>query len=192
MNLPVVLLLCLIASAFDPPPQLSDGQGPAEIDVLKLSWDRQVPPPLGWDRPDYNSSDHNPAGARSRRRGSTQERKPIYVYSMKIKNRGSRTITGVAWEYLVLDAGNNQEIGQHTFWSLAKIKADKSVTLEGKSPSPPSSVVSATAVEKDGHSPFLDRAVIKCVMYADGTYWKNPKGGDDDCVRLNTEAHRKQ
>src|SRR5262249_6073409 len=126
-----------------------------------------------------------------RRRGPDGQRTPVYVYSMKLKNAGNQTITGMAWEYRVLDAGNGKELSSHSFVSSQKIDPNKTVNVQGTSSSPPSDVVSVAGLEKDKRSPFVERAVIRCVAYADGTHWQLSADDEDGCEVLKAlQTHK--
>jgi hypothetical protein len=192
MKMAWVVLICFSVTTASPAQDPKENKGPAEIQIIKLSWSKQVPLPRGWDRPGYTASES--AGSRhgdSRRRGADGHRTPVYVYSMKLKNAGSQTITGMAWDYRVLDAGNGKELSTHSFVSSQKIDPNKTANVQGTSPSSPSDVVSVAGLEKDQRSPFIERAVIKCVAYADGSRWQLSAGDEGDCESLKSHQIHK-
>jgi hypothetical protein len=108
----------------------------------------------------------------------------FYVYSMKIKNVGSKLIEGMAWDYLFIDPGNNAELGKHEFLSHAKVPTDKSATLRVALRSPPTRVVRSSESTKNAHPKLIEKSVIQCVLYADDTVWKNPHARDGVCDLL--------
>lgn len=166
-------------------PETAEGGIPPDFQILKLSWSKGISLPPGWDRPVYSASNPNRdsrSASQSSRLGG--RRRTYYIYSAKIRNSGKNVIKAMAWEYRVLDPESKKELGRHQFWTYTKIGLNKTVTLEGRSASPPSKVVSVAGLEKDKRSPYIEQAVIKCVIYADGMLWKNPATDEADCERL--------
>jgi hypothetical protein len=108
----------------------------------------------------------------------------IYVYSMKIKNVGSKLIEGLAWDYLFIDPSNNAELGKHQFFSNAKVPTDKTATLRAQLRSPPTRVVRSSDSTKNANPKLIEKSVIQCVLYADDTVWKNPHARDGVCELL--------
>jgi hypothetical protein len=171
------------------------GHAPGEMEILELKWSKETPLPRGWDRPVYSPSrpppyDSSSPGAGTPRRGRFPggRRAPVYVYSVRIRNGGTKAITGIAWEYHIIDAGNNEELARHSFNSRIKIGATRSATLKGRSSTPPSRTVSVEGLEKDKRSPFIERVVIKRVTYADGTMWRNE---DEESERPKQEPNQR-
>jgi len=191
-----------------------DPTGP-NVEILKLHWEKQVRLPRNFDPsiiptggtfsdPASRTSGSTGAGSsvdatraatstRSAAAGSnntfpaTPGRLPVfYVYALKLKNIGSKTIKGIAWDYLFIDPKSNAELGNHQFLSHARIPTDKSATLEAQLRSPPTRVVrssdSATAYPK-----LIEKSVIQCVLYADNTVWKNPHARDGVCELLKND-----
>ena len=157
---------------------------PPGIQILKHEWSKVTPLPRGWDRPIYSPSEPGTGRNGSLRRFPRGPREPIFLYSVKIKNAGQKVITGIAWEYLVNDLANDSELSRHSFWNWEKMGTAKTKTIEGRSPSPPSNVVSVTGLQKDERSPFVEKVLLKCVLYEDGTTWAGPESTERDCQRL--------
>ena len=106
-----------------------------------------------------------------------------YLYSMKARNIGSKTVVGVAWDYRFLDSTTNALLGDHQLLSYAKIPTGKTITLQAAQRTRPFSVVTASQAKTKG-TRNLERAVIQCVMYSDGTTWHNPAGREESCEAL--------
>lgn len=116
---------------------------------------------------------------------ATPGRLPIfYVYSLKIKNVGPRTIEGIAWDYLFIDPIGNKELGSHHFLSYEKISPAKIVTLKSQLRSPPTRVIQAPNVKSKQQPKFVERAVIQCVVYSDATIWRNAQVSEGVCDLL--------
>jgi hypothetical protein len=183
------------------------------LEILKLHWEKQVRLPRNFDPSiiptggtfnDPASRTSSTAGAsvmsdatraatraQSVAAGSsdafpaTPGRLPVfYEYSMKIKNVGSGTIEGLAWDYLFIDPSNNAELGKHQFLSYARIPTDKSGTLRAEIRSPPTRVVRSSNSTKNAHPKLIEKSVIQCVLYADDTVWENPKARNGVCELL--------
>jgi hypothetical protein len=191
-----------------------ESQGPAKpnVEILKLRWEKQVRLPRNFDPSDIptNGTFTDPASrtsaaapsnpldatraatsARSAAAGSnntfpaTPGRLPVfYVYALKLKNIGSKTIEGIAWDYLFIDPTSNAELGKHQFLSYAKVPTDKSATLRVPLRSPPTRVVRSSDSTKNAHPKLIEKSVIQCVLYADDTVWKNPHARDGVCELL--------
>ena len=185
------------------------------IEILKLHWEKQVRLPRNFDPsviptggtfsdPGSRISSSSPAatgagsGASAARTAGSSSvtfpevpgRLPVfYVYSLKVRNTGSKPIEGIAWDYLFIDANNNAELGKHQFLSYERIPVNKSVSLEAQLRSPPTRVVRTAESMKNTHSKLIEKSVIQCILYADDTSWKDPHAPDGVCeVLKNNKA----
>lgn len=117
----------------------------------------------------------------------------MYVYSMKVRNTGSKPIEGIAWNYVFIDANSNAEVGKHQFLSYQKIPVNKSAKLQGELRSPPVRVIQTADSKKSAHVKFIERAVIQCVLYVDDTVWKSASTRVGECELLkNSKALTKR
>ena len=105
----------------------------------------------------------------------------VYVYSMKIKNAGSKEIEGIAWDYVFVDPSSSTELGRHQFLSFEKVEPDKTATFQSEQRTPP--VRTQMAVDNKQGKPS-EKSVIKCVLYADGTMWRDANTSEDICNLL--------
>jgi hypothetical protein len=118
---------------------------------------------------------------------ATPGRLPVfYIYSMRVKNVGQKTIDGVAWDYVFFDAATNKEVGRHQFLSYEKLEADKIVTFRSQLRSPPTRVV-PTGNEPKERPKYMGKAIIQCVLYSDDTSWRGPEASTDICALLKTQ-----
>lgn len=185
------------------------------VEILKLHWEKQVRLPRNFDPSviptggtfsdpasrTSSSGVSSPAEAtraatstRSAAAGSnnpfpaTPGRLPVfYVYALKLKNIGSKTIEGIAWDYLFIDPTSNAELGNHQFLSYARIPTDKTAKLEAQLRSPPTRVVRSSDSTKGARSKLIERSVVQCVLYADNTVWRNPHARDGVCELLKND-----
>ena len=123
-------------------------------------------------------------------------RMPYYfVYSLKIRNAGSKTIEGVSWDYLFLDPDTHAVLGDHHLFSYKQIPGGKTVTLQQQQRTRPVTVVRAPVADdgKKHQRKELERAVIKCIIYSDGTEWKNRPGSDScEVLKRSQPGNNKQ
>jgi len=121
-------------------------------------------------------------------------RLPIYyVYSMKIKNTGPKTIEGIAWDYVFIDPNGGAELGRHQFLTYIKAPQTKVVTLKGQLRSAPIRIARASSAANQKHTSLIERARIQCVLFEDASVWKNPGQRTDVCEFLkNSETLIKQ
>jgi hypothetical protein len=111
--------------------------------------------------------------------GNTPGRLSVfYVYSMKLKNVGSKAIDGVAWDYIFLDPATNAQVSRRQLLSVAKISPDKTANIEALLPF--RALVTASA-ENQKDQKFVERAVVQCVLYSDQSMWKNEQAPQAAC-----------
>ena len=206
------LLSCaLLFSSATALTQETNDSNKSNIEILKLHWEKEVRPPRNFDPsviptggtfndPASRTSSAAPTSPLDAVRAATRAQSAaaggstafpdtparlpiIYVYSMKVKNDGARMIEGVAWDYVFIDKGSNNELGRHQFLSYEKVEAGKIVTFKSQLRSPPTRVVRASN-SHDKHPQFTERAVVQCVLYADDSSWRNHDAPADACSLL--------
>lgn len=96
-----------------------------------------------------------------------------FVYRVTVKNSGTKTITGLEWDYLFFDSEKAEQVGQHSFRHRVKIRTGKSTELIGQSTKPPSSVIYATT-PKNGDAQLSEEVIIRRIEYEDGSVWHRP------------------
>ena len=184
------------------------------VEILKLKWEKQARLPRNFDpsviptndtfrsmeartaapgstQAPYGDDARRDAAARSAALApvdyfpNTPARMPVfYVYSLTIRNNGSKTIQAVAWDYVFLNASSQTVVGNHHLLSYMTVRASQSATLKGTERTRPTTIVSAANVKPNTTSTkLLERAIIHCVLYDDGTTWRNP-AGDSECDLL--------
>jgi hypothetical protein len=119
--------------------------------------------------------------------------RPLFTYTVEIKNAGAKKIAGVVWEYVFVSTADEKEVARLQFQNRAKVAANQSLTLIGKSLERPPfpRVVTAEKLEKEGDFPYRERVEIKCVLYADGTWGRHHKVLNSDCESLARGKQRK-
>jgi len=195
--------------------QQKNDLAPAPLEILKLKWEKQVRLPRNFDPsliptgaifndPSSRTSSTAPQNPLDATRAATSAqsnaptasvavfpatpgRLPVfYVYSMKVKNAGNKTIDGVAWDYVFIDAATSKETGRHQFLSYEKLQVDKTTTFRSQLRSPPTRVLQTTN-GKSNHPRYVGKAIIQCVLYTDDTTWRGPQAPADICALLKTE-----
>jgi hypothetical protein len=84
----------------------------------------------------------------------------FYVYRIKVKNTGAKTIKALAWEYNFFDQASEKEMGQHQYTTKVKINPSKSIELIEWSYSPPSQIVDAKKAGKESREQLEEKVVI--------------------------------
>ena len=98
-----------------------------------------------------------------------------YVYKIKVKNSGEKTIKALDWEYQFLDPSTQEVVEQRKINSRLKLSPGKSQVLERRMTRKPTVVVNADQVARKTKDQFTERAVITRIIYADGSVWLRPK-----------------
>jgi hypothetical protein len=202
----VCLFMSCVASAQEPAAAVPSG-----VKIIKLRWRKQVRLPNNFDPakiptrgvfvdPASKAPASLPGSGIDATRPSSSNpntsvdsdtffpaipgRLPVfYIYSMTIQNAGEKSILGVAWDYVFMDHNRRTEVGRHEFLNYKKIGAGDVSVLENPLRSPPSRVVKSSE-EKTGPVPLVQRATIECVLFADGTTWRNPQAVPEICKLL--------
>lgn len=120
----------------------------------------------------------------------------LFLYSVEVQNVGALKIDAVVWDYIFVRADDDRELGRRQFLNRSSIKPGKSKrlssqTLERPPLSEVSMVVNAKDVGKKVVSPYSERVEIRCILYADGTWWRHPTLTSGDCESLMKDKQRK-
>lgn len=103
-----------------------------------------------------------------------KETAPQFVYHLKVKNNGTKTIKAVSWDYVFIDPDTQKELARHHFHSAAKIKPAQSKSIAEATPSAPTKIVTVRGLNSKDRHPFEERIVIKRLEYTDGSVWERP------------------
>jgi hypothetical protein len=120
----------------------------------------------------------------------------LFVYSAEVKNIGTKKIDGVVWEYVFVRVANGKGLGRLRFFSRSSIRPDKSKLLSAQTLERPpltevSMVVDVRDSGKEAVPPYSEKVGIKCILYADGTWWRHPTMPRGDCESLIKDKQRK-
>jgi hypothetical protein len=117
----------------------------------------------------------------------------LFVYSVEVKNIGAKKIAGVVWDFIFIGTADDREVARLQFRTRANIAVNKISTLTGESLAPPRlpKVVKVEEIEKERESPYRERVEVKCVLYADGTWWPQSKVMDSKCENLVKDKKHK-
>jgi len=187
-----LLLLSILIFTFggqNPPKE----DTPPGITVRKCKWEKVGPAPMidsamkaESDSPSGSSNDPNvPAQASGVRERDTQ----FFVYSVELENDGAKPIKAVLWDYIITDSSTNEELGRHNFVSFDRVARNSARALKVKSRFSPSRVVTVEGSPPPGNSTVVDRVILRCVVYDDGTLWEQP-GTSENCEALRKRANK--
>ena len=104
-----------------------------------------------------------------------------YVYNVRVRNTGAQTIKIIGWDYVFVDPTNGTEVGRHHFQNEVRIRPNKQSALEGYTPSPPSKIVTVSALQHNAKNPFAERVEITCIAYKDGSVWRASMSDETAC-----------
>ena len=97
-----------------------------------------------------------------------------FVYQITIRNSGNKTIESIDWDYIFIHPETQAEVGRRQFHTEEKIRPYKRTSLIEYSRSPPTKVISITALSQPESNRFIEKVVIRRVTYEDGIDWQNP------------------
>jgi len=193
------LILSLMLLAALAPAQDSTGvSDPPDVEVVKKSWRKTVRPP-DLDEDPFETNDRHREAVRAQRRSAESNAvriargdtalparvpsagppapapdpySPTYVYTVKVRNSGAKTVRSLVWEYVFTDPVTWAVVGRHHYESKVKLRAGRSGELVGYSASPPARVVDARRAGDVSEGRLVERVVIYRVEYEDGSVWE--------------------
>lgn len=171
----LILGVCIIGSPVVSQ-EVSQSELPPGVTILKTRWETftKVSTENG---PPGTAPDPNPnrLPLPTQSTSTTVVRTQLYVYSMELTNNGPKPIKALAWDFVFTDAANSNELKRHSLANLQKIDVNQRKTLRFTTQRAPPKIVSAGGLEKDQRSPFTQNASIRCLLFADGSVWEQPK-----------------
>jgi hypothetical protein len=175
----------------------------SNIQILKLKWEKQMRLPEDFDPsagstgtindPTRSSSGRTANASGGSGAGATTEGMVpsapshvsfVYVYSLKVKNTGPKPIEAVAWDFVLLDPASHAEVARHQFLSFEKVPPDKTATFESRQRIPPLLKTGIAARESNKQAKIEEQAIIRCVLYADETTWRDSNTPGNVCGLL--------
>lgn len=185
MKVASLFLLCLWVVT-SPGQQIESGEMPPGITIRRYKW-QQVGPAPSVD-PSWKAESDSASGGMSASEDSplfVERRGPFFVYSVEIQNDSGKPIKAIRWNYIIFDSQTNEELGTHEFESFEKVGRNKAKSLTAKSQLTPTRVVPIQVTDK---SATIERVVIKCVLYEDGTLWQAKGVIEPVCEALRRRA----
>lgn len=199
LTTPLLITLLLTISVMAQ--ESTEPSDPRDLVILEKNWRKQVVDP----NRDNNESQHKEELARlGRAQGSYLDNlraqpdnqttvskmptstapKPVtpafqilttYIYTIKVKNTGERTIKLIGWEYQFLDPDTQQVKEQRKITNRVKLSPGKTQVLERTLTRQPTIVVNANQLGRKHRDQFTERAIITRIVYTDGSVWRRPK-----------------
>ena len=124
MNLLFAFLLCFSAVTWGGQQGPTKDETPPGVMIRKYKWEKVGPGPsvdstfkAETDSPNGTTSDPNTPAQAS---GVKDQNAPFFLYSVELKNDGSKAIKAILWNYLIIDSATNEELGRHEFVSFEK------------------------------------------------------------------------
>jgi len=174
---------------------ITPAQNPVSVDnssgvsIRKYKW-QQVGPGPGVDpswkaESDSTRSDSSSASSSDDSPSFAVRRGTFFLYSMEIQNVGAKPIKAIRWDYIILDSKTNEELGTHEFESIERVGPNKIKALNAKSPVSPTRVVPVQETDK---SATTEKIIVRCVVYEDGSLWKQSAIDEPVCEALKRRA----
>ena len=95
-----------------------------------------------------------------------------YVYEVKLRNNGEKTISALTLEYIFFEPDTETEISRRLFLSKRQIAPGKSKTLVFRTGAPPTGTINARYAGKKSGEQYSEQVVIQSIKYADGSAWQ--------------------
>lgn len=179
------VLLLILASASSFWPAAADNEAPPDLEVVKASWNKfqyravftPPRPQRGSARPipaDGGTNGSGPGEPRTAEPPAPFEMPRIgrlhngFQYHVTLRNTGKKVIESVDYEYLFIDPNTQKVASRHRFSGGERMDPGKQKKLTHFRRTPPTFTVSADNLNK----PFIERVLIKRIVYADGTIWQ--------------------
>ena len=188
-----MLLMVLAAGATVAQDAASIPRAPG-VEVISSSWRREVRNPALLEDPLVASQNRNPDRAQKEVDADNNSRLKanrlllpdpptenterslegasiVYVYEVRILNAGAQTIRRIDWQFDLLDANTQQEVGHHTFMSRASIRPEKIAKLVARSRYSPASLIDVSKAVEKSPNQYAVRVIINRIEYDRGPDW---------------------
>jgi len=109
-----------------------------------------------------------------------------YVYELTIRNLGPKKITSVAWDQIYMDPASKR-LRRQTHFSNQKVDPNESEILKDEVRRGRSRVIDVQNPNPEAES---NRVQVSCVIYADGSWWKDPAAKQFECEYLRNLSLR--
>ena len=193
-----LILSLMLLAALVPAQDSTNVSDPPDVEVVKKSWRKTVRSP-DLDEDPFETSDRHREAVRAQRRSVESNAARIargeevlpaklpsagppapapdpysttYIYTVKVRNTGAKTMRSMVWEYVFTDPGTGKAVGRHHYESKVKIRAGRSGELVGHSASPPARGVDARRAGDVSEGRLVERVVIYRIEYEDGSAWE--------------------
>ena len=157
----------------------------SSIAVLECDWYQNPPPPIWYCHSCFDdqspcsrlglflrSDSNQPRSCHPRVNLTKEDASPEFVYRVRLRNEGQKTIRAVEWEYIFIDRATQREVARHHFQSEEKVRPGKRKTLVEYSTSPPTKIISVGMLSHPESDRFIEKVMIKGVRYEDGSVWE--------------------
>jgi len=149
---------------------------------MKVSADK-----LAFNPPSAPTPDSGPSGVEvvnfhffEKARKSGVAATVTYVYELTIRNLSPKKIEAVAWEQEFLDPKSNR-LKRQTHFSNQNVEPNESGILRDEIFQGRSRIINAENTNPESDS---NRVQVSCVIYADGSWWKDPAAKQFECEYL--------
>jgi len=163
--------------------EIKTSDAPPGITIRKYSWQQVGPSPTV--DPSWKAESDSPSSTSEDSATTVERRGPAFLYSLEIQNDGAKPIKAIRWNYVIFDSKTNEELGTHEFENFDRVGRNKVKALNARSRVTPTRVVPIPITDK---SATIERVVIKCIVYEDGTMWQSSGVTEPVCEALRRRA----
>ena len=193
-----VIVTLLLTSSINAQ-EATDASNPTSVTILEKHWERRVPPEKDYLRRNEEAMDQSrkEKDVIKRREDEslpgqpTQEKMPVpqqrplvtseqlerntlYIYRIKVRNDGKKTISRLYWEYQFIDPDTHELMGTRKIFSDLKIRPGKTHKITAYSRTQPARIVNVNKLDRKYKDQFTERLIIHRIHYSDGTAWQRP------------------
>lgn len=195
----LTVISTILFASFINAQEVTDASNPPSVTVLEKHWEKRVPPEKDYLRRneevmEQTRKEKNVIERREQAlpnqpteeklpvpqpkplvRSEQLERGTLYIYTIKVRNNSTKTITRLYWEYQFIDPDTNQLMGTRKVFSELTLEPGKTHEIKAYSRTQPAKIVNVKKLDRKYKDQFSERVIIHRIHYNDGTAWQRPQ-----------------
>ena len=122
--------------------------------------------------PDSYTAGESPYENAEENRRESAVSAPEYVYQIRLRNTGEKTIKGILWDYVFSEPQTGNELARHTFFNETQLLPGKIKSVTATSIKPPTRVITVGMLFNNYSGHYTEQIRIRRILYADGSAWQ--------------------
>lgn len=102
------------------------------------------------------------------------KRYTTYIYKIRVKNNGLKTVKAVDWEYQFFDPESRRVVGAFRMVSSKKLSPGKTAVIKAETVVPPVVLMSDDQFDENFRLKVIEQLIIHQIDYSDGSVWRRP------------------